>query len=92
MHIEDPESRNLIITGSGHGTKDRVVSAYGRTLLEIFLTSVGNLEEFRSRRQHTTTEPDGISLHLVGMDIHINRGRLKIKNDQPVIYIHKLTA
>ena len=57
----------------GKGTEDGVVATNGWSLLHVIRLRMGDFVEFVCRSQHRSSEPDGVSLHLVRDHLHVNR-------------------
>lgn len=56
----------------GHDTEHRVVTADAGPNLFIVFFGVTDLVELRSGSQHGPSKPHGVSLHVVGDDLHVD--------------------
>jgi len=71
------QTQNNFVCLLDSSTEHRVVTADCRTHLIILGLGVAGLEELRKRCNHGTTEPHGITLHVVRDDVHVDGSGLE---------------
>jgi hypothetical protein len=79
----DNLTKFLIRAGEGqvdlsNSTENRVISANAGTNLIVLLLGVAHVIEVSSGGQHGSTEPNGETLHVVGDNLNLKRGRLDL--------------